>query len=75
MNVKDCHDYTRHINDCSIEQKRVERVTGRFLRETDWVLIIEGALFCGTWCVASRRCFSKSVYERIRQTLSTSFLI
>ena len=45
MNVKDCHDYTRHINDCSIEQKRVERVTGRFLRETDWVLIIEGSSF------------------------------
>ena len=45
MNVKDCHDYTRHIRDCSIEQKRVERVTGRFLHETDWVLIIEGSSF------------------------------
>ena len=57
MNVKDCRDYTRHIKECRIEKKNTERTTGALLRETDWVLIIEGSSFCGTWCVASRRCF------------------
>ena len=45
MNVKDCHDYKRHIKDCRIEKRSVERTAGAFLRETDWVLIIEGSSF------------------------------
>ena len=45
MNVKDCRDYTRHIKECRIEKKNTERTTGALLRETDWVLIIEGSSF------------------------------
>ena len=45
MNVKDCHDYKRHIKECRIEKRSVERTAGAFLRETDWVLIIEGSSF------------------------------